>query len=157
MGEILASNDLHGSSGHGTACAADPETGGWQGYVNRMLPGPNQSVNPVPRVNKVQEDGTTAVFDGDGGMGHIVCKHAVDWAIETAKTHGTACATTRNHFHFGGKCLCYTAGSIVFLQHTSVLGFFAMQQRPAHGRVTHWSIIVSPLRCRLIATVTVTQ
>ena len=103
MGEILASNDLHGSSSHGTACAADPNTGGWQGYVNRMLPGPNQSVNPTPRVRMVQEDGTTAVFDGDGGMGHIVCKQAVDWAIETAKTHGTACVTTRNHFHFGGE------------------------------------------------------
>lgn len=103
MGECLAGNDLHGSSGHGTACAADPNTGGWQGYVNRMLPGPDQSVNPAPNVQMVEHSGTTAVFDGDGGMGHIACKKAVDWAIGAAKEHGTACVTTRNHFHFGGE------------------------------------------------------
>ena len=103
MGECLAGNDLHGSSGHGTACAADPDTGGWQGYVNRMLPGPDQSVNPAPNVQMVEQSGTTAVFDGDGGMGHVACRKAVDWAIATAKEHGTACVTTRNHFHFGGS------------------------------------------------------
>ena len=107
MGECLAGNDLHGSSGHGTACAADPDTGGWQGYVNRMLPGPDQSVNPAPNVQMVEHSGTTAVFDGDGGMGHIACKKAVDWAIGAAKEHGTACVTTRNHFHFGGESLSF--------------------------------------------------
>ena len=76
MREILASNDLHGSSSHGTACAADPNTGGWQGYVNRMLPGPNQSVNPTPRVRMVLEDGTTAVCVWRGRWDGAYCVQA---------------------------------------------------------------------------------
>eukprot|EP01044_Picomonas_judraskeda_P026119 COSAG03_NODE_7815_length_870_cov_1.260700_2_plen_133_part_00 len=82
MREILASNDLHGSSSHGTACAADPNTGGWQGYVNRMLPGPNQSVNPTPRrVRMVLEDGTT-----NGG---VCLAGTVGWGILCASKQST--------------------------------------------------------------------
>ena len=80
-------------------------------------------VNPTPDVRVVSDSPTARVYDvspatvcpasirlsdadrccqqGDGGMGHIVCAEAMEWAIGTAKQFGTAAATTRNHFHVG--------------------------------------------------------
>ena len=57
MGEILATNDLNGSTGHGTACAADPDTGGWQGYVNRSASREHfaQESGPLLLVSDIQE------------------------------------------------------------------------------------------------------
>jgi L-2-hydroxycarboxylate dehydrogenase (NAD+) len=107
LAQLLVENDLRGSSNHGTPCVGGI---GWQGYVDKMLDG---TVNPRPVVQRVDDHATaskqtcssgsqtTAVFDGDGGLGHIVCQQAIDWAVATAKSYGTAVATTRNHFHFG--------------------------------------------------------
>ena len=97
MAKLLVSNDLRGSSNHGTPCAGGI---GWQGYVDKMLDG---TVNPRPAVKRVDDGSgaTTSVWDGDGGLGHIVCQNAIEWAIATAKQHGSAVATTRNHYHFG--------------------------------------------------------
>ena len=88
-------------------------------YVRRMIPGdrrtPDQQglqlpgdgrVNPRPDVRVVRETPTTRVLDGDGGLGHIVCMQATDWAIETAKRFGTAAATCCNHFHVGAVGFC---------------------------------------------------
>jgi LDH2 family malate/lactate/ureidoglycolate dehydrogenase len=59
-------------------------------------------VNPRPNIKVVSETTTARVYDGDGGMGHFPCHQAMGWAVATAQHYGTAAATTRNHFHFGG-------------------------------------------------------
>jgi hypothetical protein len=95
MATLLVQNDLLGSYMHGTpACGGL----GWQEYVGKMLDG---GVNPRPAIRVVSESGTTRVYDGDGGLGHIACHAAVTWAVATAKAHGSAVVTTRNHYHFG--------------------------------------------------------
>ena len=58
-------------------------------------------VNPRPRVTVTKDGASARLYDGDGGLGHIVCVEATRWAIETAKRSGSATAVTRNHFHFG--------------------------------------------------------
>jgi hypothetical protein len=68
----------------------------------RVDPAQNKGrVNPRPQVAVVQDSPTARLYDGDGGLGHIVCAEATAWAIETAKQSGSASAVTRNHFHFG--------------------------------------------------------
>ena len=111
----MCQKDDHPGS-HGTRCMTDygSEGGnaGWQNYVRRMGPSPPSPysgnsgsgtgrVNPRPQVTVVSQSPTARVYDGDGGMGHIVCSEATDWAIAAAKEFGTAAATTRNHFHVG--------------------------------------------------------
>jgi len=90
MADLLVLTDLRGVFSHGTQ--QTPR------YVNLMLQG---RVNPRPQVRVVDEQDTTRVYDGDGGMGHFPCHLATLWAVEKAKECGTAAATTRNHHHFG--------------------------------------------------------
>ena len=91
MADMLVRTDLRGVFSHGTQSTP--------GYVRMMLGG---RVNPRPQVSVVDEQATTRVYDGDGGMGHFPCYQATLWAVEKAKEMGTAAVTTRNHFHFGG-------------------------------------------------------
>ena len=58
-------------------------------------------VNPRPNVRCINESPTTAVYDGDGGMGHFASYHAAKAAVKKAKEMGLGAATSRNHFHFG--------------------------------------------------------
>ena len=91
MADLLVATDLRGVVSHGTHQT--------QGYIRMILEG---RVNPRPNISVTRQTTTTRVYDGDGGMGHWPCYEATQWAVATAKEHGTAALTTRNHFHFGG-------------------------------------------------------
>ncbi len=67
-------------------------------YMRGMLQG---TINPRPEVRVVDESGTTAVLDGDGGLGYIPSYRAAELAIAKAVDLGMGAATTRNHYHFG--------------------------------------------------------
>jgi LDH2 family malate/lactate/ureidoglycolate dehydrogenase len=88
--DLLVATDLRGVFSHGTQQTA--------GYARAILTG---KVNPRPAIRLVEESPTTAVFDGDGGMGHFPSYRAAVWVTEKAKAVGLGAATTRNHFHFG--------------------------------------------------------
>ena len=73
-----------------------------QDYLGRMVRDRGEGrVNPAPRITVQRSSPTARLYDGDGGLGHIVCAAATEWAIEAAKRNGCASAMTRNHFHFG--------------------------------------------------------
>ncbi len=91
LAELLVLTDLRGVFSHGTRQVP--------GYVQMMLDG---KVNPRPNVRLVDETPTTAIFDGDGGMGHFPAYRAAKTAVQKAKAMGLGAATSRNHFHFGG-------------------------------------------------------
>ena len=91
MANLLVLTDLRGVFSHGTRQTP--------GYVQMMLDG---KVNPRPNVRVVDDTPTTAIFDGDGGMGHFPAYRAAMAAVEKAKAMGLGAATSRNHFHFGG-------------------------------------------------------
>ena len=67
-------------------------------YVDRILAG---GTNPRPSIRTVREARTTAVVDGDNGLGHLVGIRAMELAIEKAKEGDCAFVAVRNSNHFG--------------------------------------------------------
>ncbi|MBI2504021.1 MAG: Ldh family oxidoreductase [Candidatus Latescibacteria bacterium] len=90
VADLLVQNDLRCVYSHGTRQL--PE------YLHLLLQG---KVNPRPQVAVRDETPTTAVLDGDGGLGHFPCHRGALMAVAKAKEHGMGAVTTCNHFHFG--------------------------------------------------------
>jgi L-2-hydroxycarboxylate dehydrogenase (NAD+) len=87
---VLLSADLRGIDSHGVARLS--------GYVRLYEAG---RMNTKPAIRKVHESPSTAVVDGDGGLGLVVAPHAMTIAIEKATTAGTGWVAVRNSNHFG--------------------------------------------------------
>lgn len=87
---VLLSADLRGIDSHGVARLS--------GYVRLYEAG---RMNTKPAIRKVHESPSTAVVDGDGGLGLVVAPHAMAIAIEKATTAGTGWVAVRNSNHFG--------------------------------------------------------
>lgn len=90
IAELLVDTDLRGVFSHGTRCAP--------GYVRGMLDG---SINPAPRIQIASDEQTTAIVDGDGGLGHLATHRATQLAIARAKATGVGAVVSRHHAHFG--------------------------------------------------------
>ena len=90
IADLLVQTDLRGVFSHGTRQL--------DGYTQMMM---DQKVNPRPSIQSTVSSQNTAIFDGDGGMGHLPAYQAAQFAVEKAKSFGMAGAVTRNHFHFG--------------------------------------------------------
>lgn len=117
MAHLLVHTDLRGVFSHGTRQTP--------GYVGMMLDG---KVNPKPNIQCIDESPTTAVYDGDGGMGHFASYHAAEAAVNKAKEMGIGAATSRNHFHFG------SAGKYTRLAlEVDCVGFAVSCHRFRHG------------------------
>lgn len=88
--ETLLAADLRGVDSHGVARLS--------GYVRLWEAG---RINPAPRVGVAYETPSTAVVDGDGGLGLVVGPKAMRVAIEKAQLAGTGWVSVRNSNHFG--------------------------------------------------------
>jgi LDH2 family malate/lactate/ureidoglycolate dehydrogenase len=88
--QVLASADLRGVDSHGIARLA--------GYVRLWE---RQRVNAQPSIRVVHETPSTAVVDGDAGLGLVVAPYAMEVAINKARTAGTGWVAVRNSNHFG--------------------------------------------------------
>jgi LDH2 family malate/lactate/ureidoglycolate dehydrogenase len=58
-------------------------------------------VNPKPSIKVIHETPSTAVVDGDGGLGLVVAPFAMQIAIEKARNVGTGWVSVQNSNHFG--------------------------------------------------------
>jgi LDH2 family malate/lactate/ureidoglycolate dehydrogenase len=67
-------------------------------YVDRLRAGGN---NPTPNIRVIREGTTTAVMDGDNGLGPPGGVQAMEKAIEKAKNYGLGVVTMRNSNHYG--------------------------------------------------------
>jgi LDH2 family malate/lactate/ureidoglycolate dehydrogenase len=67
-------------------------------YVKRLVDG---GTNPTPNVSIVRQTRTTAVVDGDNGLGHLVGIKAMEIAIEKGSEGDCAFVAVRNSNHFG--------------------------------------------------------
>jgi LDH2 family malate/lactate/ureidoglycolate dehydrogenase len=67
-------------------------------YLDRIREG---ILNPVTNYKIVKEGPTTAVIDGQNGMGHVIAFNAMKLAIEKAKKFGMGMVTVRNSSHYG--------------------------------------------------------
>jgi LDH2 family malate/lactate/ureidoglycolate dehydrogenase len=67
-------------------------------YVERLRTG---AVNANPRPTVISDGVSTALVDGDNGMGAVVANYASDVCIAKAKEAGSAWVAVRNSNHFG--------------------------------------------------------
>ena len=87
---VLLSADVRGIDSHGIARLS--------GYVRLWEAG---RINSVPNIQVTHETPSTAVVDGDAGLGLVVAPYAMRIAMEKAEKVGTGWVSVRNSNHFG--------------------------------------------------------
>jgi LDH2 family malate/lactate/ureidoglycolate dehydrogenase len=87
---VLLSADLRGIDSHGVARLS--------GYVRLWQA---SRINANPNIRVIHETPSTAVVDGDAGLGLVVAPHAMQIAIDKAKQVGTGWVSVQNSNHFG--------------------------------------------------------
>jgi L-2-hydroxycarboxylate dehydrogenase (NAD+) len=88
--KALVSADLRGIDSHGVARLS--------GYVRLWEA---KRINATPDIRITHETASTAVVDGDSGLGLVVAPFAMQVAIEKAKNVGTGWVSVSNSNHFG--------------------------------------------------------
>lgn len=86
----LLSADLRGIDSHGVARLS--------GYIRLWEAG---RINPTPNIRITHETPSTAVIDGDAGLGLVVAPFAMQIAINKAALVGTGWVSVNNSNHFG--------------------------------------------------------
>jgi L-2-hydroxycarboxylate dehydrogenase (NAD+) len=87
---VLLSADLRGVDSHGVARLS--------GYV-RLWEAKRANARPALKI--IHETPSTAVVDGDGGLGLVVAPYSMQIAIDKAKNVGTGWVSVQNSNHFG--------------------------------------------------------
>lgn len=87
---VLLSADLRGIDSHGLARLS--------GYVRLWEA---NRINSQPEIRVVHETPSTAVVDGDSGLGLVVAPKAMEIAMEKASRVGTGWVAVKNSNHFG--------------------------------------------------------
>ena len=88
--DALLAADLRGIDSHGVARLS--------GYVRLWEAG---RINASPSIRIIHETPSTAVLDGDSGLGLVVAQEAMDIAIKKAREVGTGWVSVQNSNHFG--------------------------------------------------------
>lgn len=87
---VLVRADLRGVDSHGVARLS--------GYVRLWE---SERINATPEIKIVHETPSTAVVDGDKGLGLVVAPKAMQIAIDKAKNVGTGWVAVKNSNHYG--------------------------------------------------------
>lgn len=87
---VLLDADMRGVDSHGVARLS--------GYIRLWQAG---RINAAPDIKVVYETPSTAVVDGDRGLGLVVAPFAMEVAIEKAANVGTGWVSVKNSNHFG--------------------------------------------------------
>jgi L-2-hydroxycarboxylate dehydrogenase (NAD+) len=88
--KTLVSADLRGVDSHGVARLS--------GYVRLWEA---ERINPKPSIKVIHETPSTAVVDGDAGLGLVVGPAAMKIAMKKAREVGTGWVPVKNSNHFG--------------------------------------------------------
>jgi len=91
--DVLITNDLRGIETHGVSNML-------RDYVAKYRAG---DLNPRPKVKVERESQTTAVLNGDGGLGLHIAPGAMDIAVEKADEFGLGAVCVHNVGHMGGS------------------------------------------------------
>ncbi len=89
--DILITSDKRGIDSHGIGRLKPI-------YVDRIREG---IINPITKIDVVKEGPTTAVLDGNNGLGQVIAKKAMQMAIDKASTYGLGMVAVRNSNHYG--------------------------------------------------------
>ena len=87
---VLISADLRGVDSHGVARLS--------GYIRLYE---KNRLNPKPNIRIIHETPSTAVVDGDKGLGLVVAPKAMEIAISKAEKVGSGWVAIKNSNHFG--------------------------------------------------------
>src|SRR5262245_17264767 len=90
---VLVSADLRGVDTHGVIRFSSQA---W--YVKWLTEG---SMIARPRIQTISESASTALIDGDRGMGMVIGQRAMEIAIRKAKDSGIGMVGVRNSRHYG--------------------------------------------------------
>lgn len=90
IADVFLAAELRGHSSHGMIRIKD--------YYELWKA---ERINVRPEIKIVHESPSTAVVDGDNGVGMIPAGRSMEIAIEKAATAGTGWVSTRNSNHFG--------------------------------------------------------
>ena len=111
VARLMAEADLQGSDGHGVSRLPQ--------YARRIKAG---GFNVRPDIRVVREHASTALVNGDNGMGHLVMKRAAEIAVEKARITGIAWVNSQFSNHAGPASLYATMP----LQHDMIGLYFAV-------------------------------
>ncbi|MFX0058462.1 MAG: Ldh family oxidoreductase [Candidatus Hodarchaeota archaeon] len=90
VAEVLITSDLRGIESHGIQrCKM---------YYDRIKQGIYEAKT---KIDIIKDGSTTALWDGNCGMGHVIGYKAMKTAIEKAKKFGLGAVAVRNSTHFG--------------------------------------------------------
>lgn len=89
--DVVVAADRRGFESHGIARFKST-------YYDRIRHGVQ---SPITRFDIVKERASTAVVDGNNGMGQVISKKAMDLAIHKAGEYGMGMVAVRNSNHFG--------------------------------------------------------
>ncbi len=90
IAEVLITSDLRGIDSHGIQrCKM---------YYDRIKAG---IYEVITKIDIIKEGPTTAILDGNCGMGHVIAYKAMKLAIDKAKKYGLGAVAVRNGSHFG--------------------------------------------------------
>ncbi|WP_098747722.1 ureidoglycolate dehydrogenase [Paenibacillus sp. EZ-K15] len=90
VADVLVHADIRGIHSHGAMRV--------EYYAERIAKG---GLNTKPDFEFNKTGPSTAIFDGDNGVGHVAAKLAMDEAIEMAREHGIAAVGVRRIGHSG--------------------------------------------------------
>lgn len=90
VANVLVHADLRGVHSHGVLRT--------EHYVNRIKEG---GLNTNPNFKKEMTGTSTAKFNGDDGLGHVVAKESMEQAIEMAQNNGIGVVVSYNSSHCG--------------------------------------------------------
>jgi L-2-hydroxycarboxylate dehydrogenase (NAD+) len=90
MADVLITSDLRGIDSHGVQRL--------KMYYDRIKVG---VYNKRTKIKIIKETPTTAVIDGNFGLGPVIAKKSMKLAIKKAKKYGFGSVATRNSTHFG--------------------------------------------------------
>jgi L-2-hydroxycarboxylate dehydrogenase (NAD+) len=88
--EVLLNADLRGIDSHGIARLS--------GYLRLWEA---KRINANPAIKIIHETPSTAVIDGDGGLGLVIAPKAMEVALSKARSAGTGWVAVKNSNHFG--------------------------------------------------------
>ncbi len=91
ISEVLITADKRGIDSHGIGRFKPI-------YIDRIDAG---ILSPETKVDIIKETPTTAVLDGNNGMGHVISVQAMNMAIDKAESCGIAMTAVRNTTHYG--------------------------------------------------------
>lgn len=89
--DVLVEADMNGVDSHGVGRFKTI-------YYDRIKAGIQQ---PVTKLDLVKDGPTTAVFDGNHGMGMVISTRAMQTALDKAREFGLGMTVVRNSTHYG--------------------------------------------------------